>query len=468
MDDDKLLIGSEEWCALPDLGIPAITARIDSGARTSSLHAFNVKPFSRHGEQWVRFAAHPLPHSRRAVVHCVAKVIDRRGVKSSSGQIEQRYVIGTTLALGGRRWPIELTLSNRDSMGYRMLLGRSAMAGRLLVDPGAHFHLGRLAPEELAGYYGQALEQRDGLGIGVLAGDERDYLTRRLLEAGEERGHTMRFLDLGRCYVDMDRHSARVGCRDGEALAGLHAVIPQIGPEQVQFGCAILRQLSAMGVFCFNTAGSIVLAQDKLHLFRLLLDHGVAVPHTGFAASPADGAALVQRIGGPALVIKVLRGGCEHRVAVVESGHAAENLIDALIGPDSHVLVQEYVGGTPAEEVFCLVAGGRIVAAVQNHRRYAGAGGRSGSPMPGIPARLTAAERAMVRKAARALRLNMAGVTLLRSVGRPLVLDVTDRPDIAEPEKVTGKDIADRLIRVVERHFGGHESGLVGRDRRGG
>ncbi|MCI5122246.1 MAG: alpha-L-glutamate ligase, partial [Candidatus Electrothrix sp. AUS4] len=121
--------------------LPAIKARIDSGAKTSSIHAFNIQPFRRSGRSWVSFEVHPIQGNRRIVIRCEKPVIDRRPVKSSSGLSETRYVISATMKLGTESWDIELTLANRDSMGYRMLLGREAMAKRLIIDPSQSFCL---------------------------------------------------------------------------------------------------------------------------------------------------------------------------------------------------------------------------------------------------------------------------------------------------------------------------------------
>lgn len=106
---NKIIVGSEEWCAFPDLVIPAIRARVDSGAKTSSIHAFNIRTFRRNTEQWVSFEVHPLQNNRKTVVRCEALVIDRRNIKSSNGTTEKRYVIRTELNIGDSNWDIELT-----------------------------------------------------------------------------------------------------------------------------------------------------------------------------------------------------------------------------------------------------------------------------------------------------------------------------------------------------------------------
>lgn len=136
-------IGWREWTALPDLGIEGIKAKIDTGARTSTLHAFYVEPFHERGVAMVRFGVHPLQRTDRLVTDCLAEIRDRRWVSDSGGHREQRYVILTTVVLGPHRWPIEMTLTNRDTMSFRMLLGRSAIKRRFLVNPGASYLVGR-------------------------------------------------------------------------------------------------------------------------------------------------------------------------------------------------------------------------------------------------------------------------------------------------------------------------------------
>lgn len=131
MSTNKVILGSEEWCSFPELGIPLIKARVDSGAKTSALHAVNIAPFVRDGESWVKFDINPIQNNLKTIIHCEALLVDKRIVKSSSGFREQRYVIRTTLDFGEHKWSIEMTLTNRDSMGFRMLLGREAMSGRV-------------------------------------------------------------------------------------------------------------------------------------------------------------------------------------------------------------------------------------------------------------------------------------------------------------------------------------------------
>jgi hypothetical protein len=143
--DPPLRAGWREWLALPDLGIPAIKAKIDTGARTSALHAFEVDTYRDGGCDHVRFCLHPVQRRSDIIAQCSAEVIDRRWVSDSGGHRELRYVIRTNVRLGTHTWPIEVTLTDRDPMQFRMLLGRTAMRGRLIIDPQASYLFGKHA-----------------------------------------------------------------------------------------------------------------------------------------------------------------------------------------------------------------------------------------------------------------------------------------------------------------------------------
>ena len=138
-----LTVGWREWVALPDLDVKSIKAKVDTGARTSSLHAFDIETFKRKGKEWVRFKIHPQQRKALPEITAEAKVLEYRGVKSSGGHVTKRPVILTTVEVVGQRLTIELTLASRDTMGFRMLLGREAVRGKFVVDPGKSYYGGK-------------------------------------------------------------------------------------------------------------------------------------------------------------------------------------------------------------------------------------------------------------------------------------------------------------------------------------
>ena len=146
----QIVIGWREWIALPELNLPVVKAKLDTGAKTSALHAFNIEPFFDRGRLKVSFQVHPLHEHVDVIVSCSADVVDYRSVSDSGGHREKRFVIMTQVIIGGLSFPIEVTLANRESMTHKMLIGRAAMK-QLMINPSRAFLLGK--PDKILGAY---------------------------------------------------------------------------------------------------------------------------------------------------------------------------------------------------------------------------------------------------------------------------------------------------------------------------
>ncbi len=450
-ENSKLVIGCEEWCSFPELGIPAIKARVDSGAKTSSIHAFNIQPFRREGESWVSFEIHPIQNNRRTVIRCEQRVVDKRVVKSSSGISEKRFVISVQIKLGEHIWDIELTLANRDSMGFRMLLGREAMIGRTIVDPSLICTLGETTDTLLKAYYGKKESDKTGLKIGLLASNELLYSNQRLLEAGNERGHEMLFLNIKQCYMKLDALEPEAHYRGGSLLNDLDATITRIRPSVTFYGTALARQFESMGIYTTNSSSAISQSRDKLFSLQLMLKGGVNIPTTGFANSPMDTNDLIEMVGGAPLIVKLLEGSQGKGVVLAETKKAAESVINAFKSLKVNLLVQKFIKEANGKDLRCFVIDGKVVASIE--RTAAPGEFRANLHQGGTASvvKITPEERSLAVKAAKILGLQVAGVDIIRSKSGPLLLEVNSSPGLEGIESATGKDIAGMIITSIEK-----------------
>ena len=250
------VVGWEEWLALPDLGLPAIRAKIDTGAKTSALHAFEIDTFGPANAPMVRFGVHPIPGREDITRYCTAAIIDRREITSSNGDRETRLVIRTRLAMAGRDWgEIEATLANRESMAYRMLLGRQAIRGGMLVDPAASFLQPRLSHKLYAGLPLEARPPRR-LRIALIATKPTRASNLLLRSEAERRGHSLDILSLDTLTLDFTGTTIRL-LTGSVPVAPYDAVIARATGGAPGLAAAVVRHLQLSGATALNAAEAI-------------------------------------------------------------------------------------------------------------------------------------------------------------------------------------------------------------------
>jgi len=450
VQDKELIFGWEEWVELPGLGLPAVRAKIDTGARSSSIHAFMIEPYGRGEKQRVRFGVHPVPERPDIIVFCSAELVDQREITSSNGETELRYIIRTSLRIGGQEWPIEISLTNRESMQYRMLVGRAALLDTIIVDPNLSCVQGKLSLD-LYDDLQKTKKHRTNLKIAILSREPDNYTTKRIAEAADEHGHMAEIINTTQCYMNITSHRPEVHM-DGNSLEGFDVIIPRIGTSVTFYGTAVVRQFEAMGVYSLNSAAAISAARDKLFAHQLLARSGIGMPNTGFARSPKATEELIKFVGEAPLVIKLLEGTQGRGVVLAETRKAAESVIGAFQGLKANILVQEYIKEAAGSDIRCLVLGNKVVAAMKRQAEKGEFRSNLHRGGEALKVTLTKEERSTAIKAARIMGLSMAGVDLLRSKSGPKVLEVNSSPGLEGIEKVTGKDIASLVIEYIENH----------------
>lgn len=448
---EQFALGWEEWVNLESLGLPAIKAKVDTGARTSVLHAVAIEPFGSDQNPQVRFIMHPDPADPSLEVTCSAKVIGRRSVVSSNGVSESRYLITAPVTIGTRTWDIELTLTNRENMGYRMLLGRGALSDDIHIVPSQSFQQNELSYLAYKKRRGRKGATQRPLRIGILTQEPHNYSNGSMMKAAQARGHVIETIETSRCYMSINGHKPEVHY-DGHVLPRYDAIIPRIGSRMTFYGMAVVRQFESMGVFCLNTAQAIGSSRDKLLAHQILAQHRLGMPNTAFARSSRDTDGILDLVGGAPVVVKLLESTQGKGVILAETKKSASALVNAFRGLDAHFLVQEFVKEANGSDLRCLVVNGKVVGAMI---RTARAGEfRSNLHQGGSAkkAKLSKEERRAAVKAAKAMKLNVAGVDILRSDAGPKILEVNSSPGLKGIEAATGKDIAAKIIQCIENN----------------
>ncbi|WFP49409.1 30S ribosomal protein S6--L-glutamate ligase [Methylomonas sp. EFPC3] len=289
--------------------------------------------------------------------------------------------------------------------------------------------------------------------IAILSRDPALYSSVRLMEAARARGHDARIFDPTHCYMNITSMKPSIHYM-GEDLLGYDAVIPRIGASITFYGTAVLRQFEVMGVYTLNKSAAISRSRDKMASSQLLARKGIDLPITAFAHNPDNIEDLIAEVGGAPLVIKLVEGSQGIGVVLAETHNAAHSVIQAFMGLNANIMVQEFVQEAAGSDIRCFVIGDKVVAAMKRQGREGEF--RSNLHRGGTATliRLAPAERAAAVQAAKIMGLDVCGVDLLRSKRGPLVMEVNSSPGLEGIEKTSGKDIAGLMIEYIEKNAG--------------
>lgn len=287
--------------------------------------------------------------------------------------------------------------------------------------------------------------------IGILSKGRANYTTKRLKEVARARGHTVRIINYAKCYVTVEKNNPVVHY-NGSPLTGFDAIIPRIASSYTKYGTAVVRQFEMQGVYTTASSMAIVRSRDKLRSYQLLAKAGVGIPKTVFARETADTQDVIEKAGGAPLIVKVARGTHGNGVVLAETRKAAKAVMQAFYVEGVNFLVQEYIEESAGTDIRVLVVGNRVVASVM--RQSLDDDFRSNTHQGGVgkPIKLDAEEVKTALKAAKAMGLHICGIDMMRSDRGPLVLEVNSSASLQTPEKITGRDVASKIIEYLERN----------------
>lgn len=299
--------------------------------------------------------------------------------------------------------------------------------------------------------------------IAILSANPNLYSTQRLLEAATQRGHEVLVVNHLNCQVMIEGGKPSVRY-EGRELDVVEAIIPRIGASVTDYGCAVVRQFEMMKIFTTAKSQAITRSRNKLRSLQVLSKAGVELPKTVFANHPKNGdiTQLINLVGGPPVVIKLLEGTQGIGVVLAETAKAAKSTIEAFYGLKKNVLVQEFIAEAKGADLRAFVVGGRVVGAIRRQspdgefRSNIHRGGNA------VAVQLTPHEEQTALEAARALGLKVAGVDMLPSDRGPLVLEVNSSPGLEGIEAATGIDIASHIIGYIEDKIRTDEGDTVG------
>ena len=443
-------VGWEEWVSLPELNLPALVVKTDTGADLSALHAFNIQTFGKEDNLMVRFGINPIDTDERFSIFCSARVIDQKNITSSNGISELRYVIETEIIIGDVKKKIPVTLTNRENMKYKMIIGRSALDGfKISADKSfLQTTLNYDLYKKVKNY-----NHRRALRIGILSLEPNNYSNLKIIAAAENNGHHCEILNTKRCYLNIESDNPEVHY-DGSVLPHYDVIIPRIGPSITKYGMAVVRQFEAMGTFCLNSSASIGTSRDKLAAHQALAFNRISMPDTAFANSPRDTQNIIDLTSGGPLVVKLLESSQGRGVVLAETKKAASSVISAFQKLNAAFIVQDFVKGANGSDIRLFVISGKVVASMMrsasddDFRSNLHAGGKASK------VKITQEERKIAKEATKAMGLNIAGVDILRSTDGPKVLEVNSSPGLQGIETINNINVASLIIDYIEKRLG--------------
>jgi ribosomal protein S6--L-glutamate ligase len=285
----------------------------------------------------------------------------------------------------------------------------------------------------------------------ILSRNPRLYSTKRLVEAGEKRGHEMLVIDHSKCDIIIEKKKPQV-YYNGESITGIDAVIPRIGASVTFYGSSVVRQFEMMKVFTANESQALIRSRDKLRSLQILSRAGLGLPKTAFTNYSKDVDSVIDHVGGAPCIIKLLEGTQGVGVVLTETHSAATSVLEAFHGMQARVIVQEFIKEAKGADIRAFVVDGVVVGAMKRQGKKGEF--RSNLHRGGTASyiELTEEEENTALKAVRVLGLGIAGVDMLQSSTGPKIMEVNSSPGLEGIEHATGKDIAKSIIRYIERH----------------
>lgn len=287
--------------------------------------------------------------------------------------------------------------------------------------------------------------------IAILSRNPRIYSTARLAEAARNAGHKPLILDHTKCYVAVEKGNPSLHY-EGAEIGNIDAVIPRIGASVTFYGTAIVRQFEMRNIFSANESQAIARSRDKLRSMQLLSRAGLGIPKTVFADNSGNADDLIQMVGGAPLVVKLLEGTQGIGVVLAETNRGAKSIIEAFLGQDIYILVQEFIKEANGADIRAFVIDGQVVGAMKRQGQEGDFRSNIHRGGKGAVVTLSAEEENAATRSAEVLGLRIAGVDMIRSSHGPLILEVNSSPGLKGIEQATGIDIAGKIIQFVEKN----------------